>query len=88
MPEIKFKLCCFFCLCCMVSISLITSLEQEIHEGLDCSRNGDDDDEFGIFSVKFSTDGKELVAAGSDNYIYVYNLSENRCTLRVPAHEV
>ncbi|KAK1551694.1 hypothetical protein Q3G72_002983 [Acer saccharum] len=58
----------------------------EIHDGLDFSVDGDDDDdEFGIFSVKFSTDGKELVAAGSDNSIYVYDLQADRCTLRVPA---
>ncbi|KAK2646682.1 hypothetical protein Ddye_021877 [Dipteronia dyeriana] len=58
----------------------------EIHDGLDFSVDDDDDDEFGIFSVKFSTDGKELVAAGSDNSIYIYDLQANRCTLRVPAH--
>ncbi|KAK3189844.1 hypothetical protein Dsin_029405 [Dipteronia sinensis] len=58
----------------------------EIHYGLDFSVDGEDDYELGIFSVKFSTDGKELVAAGSDNSIYVYDLQANRCTLRVPAH--
>lgn len=58
----------------------------EIHEGLDFSADGDED-EFGIFSVKFSTDGQELVAAGSDNLIYVYDLQENKCSLRIPAHK-
>lgn len=62
-------------------------LIQEIHEGLDFSAEGDED-EFGIFSVKFSTDGQELVAAGSDNLIYVYDLQANKCTLRIPAHKV
>ncbi|KAL5782413.1 hypothetical protein ACOSP7_007442 [Xanthoceras sorbifolium] len=57
----------------------------EIHDGLDFSVDGDDE-EFGIFSVKFSTDGQELVAAGNDNSIYVYDLQATRCTLRVPAH--
>lgn len=60
---------------------------QEIHEGLDFSVDGKDE-EFAIFSVKFSTDGQELVAAGSDDYIYVYDLLANRCSLQIHAHEV
>lgn len=43
---------------------------------------------FGIFSVKFSTDGRELVAGSSDDSIYVYDLEENKLTLRIPAHSV
>jgi WD repeat-containing protein 23 len=61
---------------------------QEIHNGLDFSVDNDDYDEFGIFSVKFSTDGRELVAASSDNSIYIYDLEANTCSLRVPAHKV
>ncbi|KAF5738664.1 LEC14B [Tripterygium wilfordii] len=57
----------------------------EIHDGLDFSRN-DDEEEFGIFSIKFSTDGRELVAASSDEAIYVYDLMENKLSLRIPAH--
>ncbi|KAM1103871.1 LEC14B homolog isoform X5 [Malus sylvestris] len=49
----------------------------EVHEGLDFSIEGDED-EFGIFSVKFSTDGRELVAASSDASIYVYDLQANK----------
>lgn len=60
---------------------------QEIHEGLDFSVDSEDK-EFGIFSVKFSTDGQELVAAGSNDYIYVYDLQANRCSLQIHAHEV
>lgn len=65
---------------------------QEVHEGLDFS--GHDDDEyhddytFGIFSVKFSTDGRELVAASSDDSIYVYDLIANTLNVRIPAHRV
>ncbi|CAK7332909.1 unnamed protein product [Dovyalis caffra] len=59
----------------------------EIHNGLDFSGNDDDFDEFGIFSVKFSTDGRELVAASSDNSIYIYDLEANNCSLRVRAHK-
>lgn len=60
----------------------------EIHDGLDFSGLGDDDDDysFGIFSVKFSTDGKEVVAASSDDSIYVYDLVANKLNVRIPAH--
>lgn len=61
---------------------------QEIHDGLDFSGNDDDYDEFGIFSVKFSTDGQEVVAASGDNSIYVYDLEANKRSLRIPAHKV
>lgn len=63
---------------------------QEIHEGLVFSAGGDDDDDysFGIFSVKFSTDGQELIAASSDGSIYVYDLEGNKLSLRIPAHTV
>ena len=43
---------------------------QEIHDGLDFSVD-DNNDEFGIFSVKYANDGRELVAASSNNSIYV-----------------
>lgn len=62
----------------------------EIHDGLDFSVDDYDDDDYdalGIFSVKFSTDGKELVAASSDNSIYVYDLESKRPSLRIPAHK-
>ncbi|KAK6130426.1 hypothetical protein DH2020_035836 [Rehmannia glutinosa] len=61
---------------------------REIHEGLEFSSNVDDyeDYSFGIFSVKFSTDGRELVAASSDESIYVYDLEARRQSLRIPAH--
>ncbi|KAJ9549576.1 hypothetical protein OSB04_022119 [Centaurea solstitialis] len=61
----------------------------EIHEGLDFSGEDDEDDDdysFGIFSVKFSTDGRELVAASSDDSIYVYDLAANKLNVRIPAH--
>ncbi|KAA8527513.1 hypothetical protein F0562_034772 [Nyssa sinensis] len=58
----------------------------EIHEGLVFSDDDDGEYSFGIFSVKFSTDGRELVAACSDGSIYVYDLEANKLTLRIPAH--
>ncbi|KAJ0977627.1 hypothetical protein J5N97_013101 [Dioscorea zingiberensis] len=58
----------------------------DIHEGLDMSSHDDGAYSFGIFSVKFSTDGRELVAGSSDDSLYVYDLEENKLTLRIPAH--
>ncbi|RVW54977.1 LEC14B protein [Vitis vinifera] len=59
---------------------------QEIHDGLDFSAADDEGYSFGIFSVKFSTDGRELVAGSSDDSIYVYDLEANKLSLRILAH--
>ncbi|KAF3541274.1 hypothetical protein F2Q69_00021595 [Brassica cretica] len=62
-----------------------------IHDGLDFSTAEDGGYSFGIFSVKFSTDGREgreLVAGSSDDSIYVYDLEANRVSLRTVAHTV
>ncbi|GMH08350.1 hypothetical protein Nepgr_010190 [Nepenthes gracilis] len=60
----------------------------EIHDGLDFSgEGGNDDNLFEIFSVKFSTDGRELVAASSVDSLYVYDLATNRLALKILAHE-
>lgn len=59
----------------------------EIHEGLDFSTGDYSEYSFGIFSVKFSTDGRELVAGSSDDSIYVYDLQENKVSICIPAHE-
>ncbi|XP_050372201.1 LEC14B homolog [Argentina anserina] len=56
----------------------------EVHEGLDFSSDYDVD--FGIFSVKFSTDGRELVAGSNDASIHVYDLHANKVSLKIPAH--
>ena len=63
---------------------------QEIHEGLDFSGEVYDDDDYGlgIFSVKFSTDGRELVVASSNDSIYIYDLETKRPSLRILAHKV
>ncbi|ONH93728.1 hypothetical protein PRUPE_8G249600 [Prunus persica] len=58
----------------------------EIHEGLDFSSGDDGGYSFGIFSIKFSTDGHELVAGSSDDSIYVYDLEANKPSLRILAH--
>uniref|UniRef100_A0A7N2R647 Uncharacterized protein n=1 Tax=Quercus lobata TaxID=97700 RepID=A0A7N2R647_QUELO len=51
-------------------VFLFPVLLKEIHDGLDFSVD-DNIDEFGIFSVKYANDGRELVAASSNNSIYV-----------------
>ncbi|XP_061372037.1 LEC14B protein isoform X2 [Gastrolobium bilobum] len=58
----------------------------EIHDGLDFSSSDDGGYSFGIFSVKFSTDGRELVAGSSGDSIYVYDLEANKLSLRILAH--
>ncbi|KAI5680356.1 hypothetical protein M9H77_01583 [Catharanthus roseus] len=58
----------------------------EIHEGYDLSIEDDNGYSFGIFSVKFSTDGREIVAGSSDDSIYVQDLEANRLSLRILAH--
>ncbi|TVU20789.1 hypothetical protein EJB05_30385 [Eragrostis curvula] len=57
----------------------------EIHEGLEFS---DDDDgfSFGIFSVKFSKDGRELVVGNNNESICIYDLGANKVTERIHAH--
>ncbi|KAF7804795.1 LEC14B protein [Senna tora] len=58
----------------------------DIHDGLDFSSNDDGGYSFGIFSVRFSTDGRELVAGSSGDSIYVYDLEANKLSLRILAH--
>lgn len=59
----------------------------EIHDGLDFSGEDDGVYSFGIFSLKFSTDGREIVAGSSDDSIYVYDLEANKLSLRILAHK-
>lgn len=63
-------------------------MSQEVHDGLDFSSADDGGYTFGLFSVKFSTDGRELVAGSSDDSIYVYDLETNKVSLRILAHVV
>ncbi|KMT05828.1 hypothetical protein BVRB_7g165700 [Beta vulgaris subsp. vulgaris] len=58
----------------------------DIHDGLDFSQYGESSYPFGIFCIKFSTDGRELVAGTSDDAIYVYDLEANKLSLRISAH--
>lgn len=42
---------------------------------------------FGIWSLRFSGDGGEIVAGTSDNSVYVYDLEARRSILRIPGHQ-
>jgi WD repeat-containing protein 23 len=41
---------------------------------------------FGIWSLRFSGDGNEIVAGTSDQSVYVYDLEAQRSILRIPGH--
>ncbi|KAL6608186.1 hypothetical protein ACP70R_041249 [Stipagrostis hirtigluma subsp. patula] len=59
----------------------------EIHEGLDFADEDEDDEiDFGIFSVKFSKDGREIVVGNNERSIYVYDLGANKVSVRIRAH--
>ena len=40
----------------------------------------------GIYSCRFSTDGREIVAGGRQGYLYVYDLGAMKRTLKIRAH--
>ncbi|KAJ3012853.1 DDB1- and CUL4-associated factor 11 [Thoreauomyces humboldtii] len=46
----------------------------------------DDDDGFGIWSVRFSGDGREIVAGTSSHCLYVYDIESQRVLLKIRAH--
>ncbi|KAL0437542.1 UNVERIFIED_CONTAM: LEC14B protein [Sesamum radiatum] len=58
----------------------------EIHDGLDFTSPDDQGYTFGIFSVKFSTDGREVVAGSSSGGLCVYDLEAKKLSLRISAH--
>ncbi|KAF1809963.1 WD40 repeat-like protein [Eremomyces bilateralis CBS 781.70] len=45
-----------------------------------------DDRHFGIWSVRFSGDGRELVAGTGNNSVYVYDLETRKTVLRIRGH--
>jgi len=61
---------------------------QEIHEGLHFTSDENGYEDFGIFSVKFSKDGKEVVIGNNERSIYVYDLAANKVSVRIRAHTV
>ncbi|KAF1838815.1 WD40 repeat-like protein [Decorospora gaudefroyi] len=41
---------------------------------------------FGIWSIRFSGDGREIVAGTGDNSVYVYDIERRKSVLRIPGH--
>ena len=41
---------------------------------------------FGIWSIRFSGDGRELVAGTGDHSVYVYDIEKRQSVLRIPGH--
>ena len=41
---------------------------------------------FGIWSIRFSGDGREIVAGTSNNSVYVYDIEKRQSILRIPGH--
>ncbi|XP_061661749.1 DDB1- and CUL4-associated factor 11 isoform X4 [Syngnathoides biaculeatus] len=63
-----------------------------------CSINGDsgdhtaldlnpDERRFCVFSLAASTDGKEILGGANDGCLYVFDLEQNKRTLKIDAHE-
>lgn len=42
---------------------------------------------FGIWSIRFSGDGREIVAGTGDSSVYVYDIERQQSILRIPGHE-
>lgn len=58
----------------------------DIHEGLNFASDSRGD-AFGLWSLQFSEDGRELVAGSNDKRIYVYDLEANKPVLKINAHK-
>uniref|UniRef100_A0A452XTY3 Uncharacterized protein n=1 Tax=Aegilops tauschii subsp. strangulata TaxID=200361 RepID=A0A452XTY3_AEGTS len=59
--------------------STLFIIMQDIHEGLNFSA-ADDESSFGIFSIKFSKDGREIAVGNSNESICIYDLGANKVT--------
>ncbi|CAI8014252.1 DDB1- and CUL4-associated factor 11 [Geodia barretti] len=59
--------------------------EEENHYSLDL--RPDTLDRFCVFSLRFSSDDKELITACSDGYLYIYNREICDRTLKIDAHQ-
>ncbi|KAI1731403.1 DDB1- and CUL4-associated factor 11 like protein [Ditylenchus destructor] len=42
---------------------------------------------FALFSIRFNSDGSEIVGGATDQYLYIYNREVNRCVLALKAHD-
>lgn len=60
--------------------------QEELNFGAGASRSGGYGG-FGIWSLRFSHDAREIVAGASDGQIFVYDVESRRTVLRVLAHQ-
>uniref|UniRef100_A0A8C8E2Q5 DDB1- and CUL4-associated factor 11 n=1 Tax=Oryzias sinensis TaxID=183150 RepID=A0A8C8E2Q5_9TELE len=58
--------------------------DSENHTALDLNP---DERRFCVFSLTASTDGKEILGGANDGCLYVFDLEQNRRTLKIDAHE-
>ncbi|KAF3703335.1 DDB1- and CUL4-associated factor 11 WD repeat-containing protein 23 [Channa argus] len=58
--------------------------DSENHTALDLNP---DERRFCVFSLAASTDGKEILAGANDGCLYVFDLEQNKRTLKIDAHE-
>eukprot|EP00873_Tetraselmis_striata_P036859 jgi/Tetstr1/457123/TSEL_043773.t1 len=65
----------------LYSIANITDVHEEMH--LD---NSGSDSGFGIWSVRWSSDGRELVAGTNDHSMIIYDVQEEKASLHVHGH--
>jgi len=56
----------------------------ELHDSLDF---GTEQHRFALFTLRFSSDGREIIAGSNDRSIYLWDLESNRRTLRLQGHE-
>ncbi|KAG7526849.1 DDB1-and CUL4-associated factor 11 [Solea senegalensis] len=58
--------------------------DSENHQALDLNP---DERRFCVFSLTASTDGKEVLGGANDGCLYVFDLEQNKRTLKIDAHE-
>uniref|UniRef100_A0A674MIZ7 Ddb1 and cul4 associated factor 11 n=1 Tax=Takifugu rubripes TaxID=31033 RepID=A0A674MIZ7_TAKRU len=58
--------------------------DRESHTALDLSP---DERRFCVFSLAVSTDGNEILGGANDGCLYVFDLEQNKRTLKIDAHE-
>lgn len=64
-------------------VHLVGVRDTRFHLGLEFSSTAH---HFCLFSVKFSTDGREIVGGGSDAHMYLYDIERQKRTACFPAH--
>ncbi|GJP40494.1 hypothetical protein CLOM_g171 [Closterium sp. NIES-68] len=67
------------------SLANVTDIHEELNFTAVESRRRERS--FGIWSLQFSSDGRELIAGSSDRSLYIFDLERNQPILRVKAHQ-